>query len=45
MDALMTSGRLNLEPIVTDVMHYTEFERAMEKMTAGQAGKVVFTFE
>ncbi len=45
MEALMTSGRLNLEPIVTDTMHYTEFESAMEKMTQGLAGKVVFTFQ
>ena len=45
MDALLDSGKLHLEPVVTHVMHYTEFALAMEKMKAGQAGKVVFTFE
>lgn len=45
MAELLTSGKLNLEPVVTHVMHYTEFEKAMELMVAGQAGKVVFTFE
>lgn len=45
MGALLSSGKLHLDPVVTHQMHYTEFERAMELMTAGQAGKVVFTFE
>lgn len=45
MRDLLESGKLNLDPVVTHVMHYTEFERAMELMVAGQAGKVVFTFE
>ena len=44
MAALFASGRLNLDPVVTHEMHYTEFQRAMELMTAGKAGKVVFTF-
>lgn len=44
MHRLFESGKLNLEPVVTHRMHYTEFERAMELMTAGQAGKVVFDF-
>lgn len=45
MRDLFTSGRLNLEPVITHRMHYTEFERAMELMAAGQAGKVVFGFD
>lgn len=45
MGALLASGKLNLDPVVTHQMHYTEFEQAMELMSAGQAGKVVFTFE
>ncbi len=45
MHRLFASGRLNLESVVTHRMHYTEFERAMELMAAGQAGKVVFDFE
>jgi threonine 3-dehydrogenase len=44
MGELLRSGRLNLEPVITHTMHYTEFRRAMELMKAGQAGKVVFTF-
>ena len=45
MSELLKSGKLNLDPVVTHVMHYTEFEKAMELMVAGKAGKVVFTFE
>lgn len=45
MGELLASGKLNLDPVVTHMMHYTEFERAMELMSAGQAGKVVFTFD
>ena len=44
MAFLLQSGKLNLDPIVTHVMHYTEFQNAMELMKAGKAGKVVFTF-
>lgn len=44
MGTLLSSGKLNLDPIVTHVMHYTEFQAAMELMKAGKAGKVVFTF-
>ena len=44
MRELFASGKLDLEPVVTHRMHYTEFERAMELMAAGQAGKVVFDF-
>jgi len=44
MRELFEAGRLNLEPVVTHRMHYTEFERAMELMAAGKAGKVVFDF-
>lgn len=45
MGELLKTGRLNLAPVVTHKMHYTEFAKAMELMKAGQAGKVVFTFE
>ncbi|CAN5559533.1 L-threonine 3-dehydrogenase [soil metagenome] len=45
MGTLLESGKLNLWPVITHVMHYTEFQKAMELMKAGQAGKVVFTFE
>ena len=45
MRGLLAGGNLDLEPVVTHRMHYTEFARAMELMAAGQAGKVVFGFE
>jgi threonine 3-dehydrogenase len=45
MGALLASGRLNLDPVITHEMHFTEFQKAMELMTAGQAGKVVFNFD
>jgi len=45
MGELLKSGKLNLLPVITHEMHYTEFQKAMELMKKGQAGKVVFTFE
>jgi threonine 3-dehydrogenase len=45
MSELLASGKLNLDPVITHQMHYTQFQEAMELMKAGQAGKVVFTFE
>lgn len=45
MGELLKSGKLNLQPVITHQMHYTDFQKAMELMKAGQAGKVVFTFE
>jgi len=45
MSELLASGKLNLDPVITHRMHYTEFHKAMELMKAGQAGKVVFTYE
>ena len=45
MGALLKGGQLNLDPVITHTMHYTEFQKAMELMQAGEAGKVVFLFE
>lgn len=45
MGELLASGKLVLDPVVTHQMHYTEFQKAMELMKAGQAGKVVFLFD
>jgi threonine 3-dehydrogenase len=45
MTELLASGKLNLAPVITHRMHYTEFHKAMELMKAGQAGKVVFTYD
>lgn len=45
MARILATGRLRLEPVITHKMHFTEFQKAMELMKAGEAGKVVFTFE
>ncbi len=44
MSLLLGSGLLNVAPVITHQMPFTEFEEAMSLMSAGQAGKVVFTF-
>lgn len=44
MHELLSKNLLNLEPVITHRMPYTDFEYAMELMQAGKAGKVVFTF-
>jgi threonine 3-dehydrogenase len=44
MGELLRRGELNLRPVITHTMHFTEFQKAMELMKKGQAGKVVFTF-
>ncbi len=45
MQSLLLSGKLNLEPVITHQMHFTEFSNAMELMKTGKAGKVVLLFE
>lgn len=45
MAEILGTGKLNLDPVITHQMHYTEFQKAMELMKAGKAGKVVFGFE
>ena len=45
MHMLLTQHELNLAPVVTHTMHYTEFQKAMELMKRGEAGKVVFLFD
>lgn len=45
MDALHATGKLRLDPVVTHQMHFTEFAKAMELMSKGLAGKVVFSFD
>ena len=45
MQELLKSGNLVLDPVITHELPYTEFHLAMELMNAGQAGKVVFTFQ
>ena len=43
MDAMIHSG-LDLEPIITDRLHYTDFEEGFEKMISGQSGKVILNW-
>lgn len=45
MGEILRSGKLNLWPVITHKMHYTQFQEAMELMKAGKAGKVVFHFD
>lgn len=44
MGELLQNG-LDVSQIVTHQMHFTKFQKAMELMKAGQAGKVVFLFD
>lgn len=45
MARLWATGKLNVDPVVSHVLPFTEFESAMNLMKRGEAGKVVFTFE
>jgi threonine 3-dehydrogenase len=44
MAALLQSG-LNIRPVITHRLPYTEYQRAFEIMGAGQSGKVVMDWE
>lgn len=39
--ALVTSGRVDLRPIITHVLPFEEFDRAFELMESGEAAKIV----
>ncbi len=41
----MTSGKLNLKPVITHRFPFKEFQEAMEVMKSGNAGKVVLYME
>ena len=43
--ALVKSGRVDLRPIITHVLPYTQFDRAFELMRAGEAAKIVLDFK
>ena len=45
MHDLLTNRGLDVSPVVTHEMHFTQFQEAMELMKRGQAGKVVFRFD
>jgi threonine 3-dehydrogenase len=44
MTALIQSG-LDISPVITHRMHFTEFERGFELMRSGQSGKIVLNWE
>jgi len=43
--ALLRSGRVDLAPIITHVLPYTEFDRAFDLMERGDAVKIVLDFK
>jgi threonine 3-dehydrogenase len=45
MGELLASRRLDVSPVITHRLHYTEFTKAMDLITAGECGKVVFTVD
>ena len=45
MDWLFTEKRLDLTPVVTHEMHFTEIDCAMRILKEGKAGKIVLTFD
>jgi threonine 3-dehydrogenase len=44
-EALLTSGRIDLRPIITHVLPFREFDRAFELMSKGEAAKIVLDFK
>jgi threonine 3-dehydrogenase len=42
--ALVKSGRVDLRPIITHVLPFTEFDRAFALMRSGEAAKIVLDF-
>jgi threonine 3-dehydrogenase len=45
MEALLASGKLDLEPVITHRLKLTEFVKAMDYLKSGEAIKVVFNLE
>ena len=41
MEALLLSGKLNVKPVITHVLGWSEFDRAVELQRSGKAGKIV----
>jgi threonine 3-dehydrogenase len=41
MEALLLSGKLDIRPVITHVMGWSEFEKAVELQRSGKAGKIV----
>ena len=45
MDRLFTEKGLDLTPVVTHEMHFSQIEEAMQILKAGTAGKIVLSFD
>lgn len=45
MEALVKSGRVDPRAIITHVLPYTQFDRAFELMSKGEAAKIVLDFK
>ena len=45
MHELLGDGKMDLRPIITHEMHFTEIEQAMRLLKRGEAGKIVLSFE
>jgi threonine dehydrogenase-like Zn-dependent dehydrogenase len=41
MEALLLSGKLDVRPVITHVLGWSDFEEAVELQRAGRAGKIV----
>lgn len=41
MEALLLSGKLDIRPVITHVLGWSEFDRAVELQRSGKAGKIV----
>jgi threonine 3-dehydrogenase len=41
MEALLLTGKLNVKPVITHVLGWSEFDRAVELQRSGKAGKIV----
>ena len=44
MTSMLQSG-LDISPVITHRMHYTEYEKGFEVMTQGKSGKVILNWE
>jgi threonine 3-dehydrogenase len=42
---VMIQGGLDISPVITHRLHYTEFEKGLEAMQTGQSGKVVLYWD
>jgi threonine 3-dehydrogenase len=41
MTALLKAGKLDLHPVITDRMSITDFSKSMDRLTTGEASKIL----